>query len=576
MAALRSGRWVPWAWLTLLCGLAFWYRLGSTGLLDETEPLFAEAARQMTVTGDWITPYFNGVTRFDKPPLIYWLMALGYHLVGVNSWGARIPSALTGTLLVGAVFWVCDRLVRSTASDPDLAPEARYSRALPYLITAPLALNLQMIFFGRTGYSDMLLNLCFGGSLLSFFAGYTATDRRSRVWGYLGFWILMALGVLTKGPVGLVLPGGIVLAFLLVTRQLKNVLREMPWRWGAILFAAIALPWYGLAYWVNGEVFIDAFFGFHNLERFTQVVNHHSGPWYYHFVMVLVGFAPWSLAIPAAIGAVWAQRPWKNPDRRQQLGLLAGIWFVLELGFFTIAQTKYITYSLPSIPAAAILVGLWWSQGQADWVRLGRRWDRLGTTIAIGVVCLALGVASWLCPSWLDEDPSMPGLGTKMAALGLTQTSAVIWVGAAIVTVGCLLWKRSDRVWNVQLSAFVLFVALFILPTLTTIDQERQLPIRQIAEGLPRVQRPQEPLVMAVNTFDKPSLVFYARQDVTFFDRSVKLPPYLKELAQTGKVASVLVMTTPDTLSEAEIPSDRYQVVMEAGVYRLVRFSLRS
>ena len=91
-------------WLVCLTGLAFWLYLGSTGLLDETEPLFAEAARQMRVTGDWITPYFNEDTRFDKPPLIYWLMAIAYS-VGVNEWTVRFPSALAASLLT--VFGFC-------------------------------------------------------------------------------------------------------------------------------------------------------------------------------------------------------------------------------------------------------------------------------------------------------------------------------------------------------------------------------------------------------------------------------------------------------------------------------------
>ena len=98
-------------WLLSILGLvsisllAFLWHLGSIGLVDETEPLFAEAARQMTVTGDWITPYFNGETRFDKPPLIYWLMAIGYKLIGVNEWAVRLPSALAAIALTGLSFY---------------------------------------------------------------------------------------------------------------------------------------------------------------------------------------------------------------------------------------------------------------------------------------------------------------------------------------------------------------------------------------------------------------------------------------------------------------------------------------
>lgn len=96
-------------WLVLLCGIAFWWHLGSVGLIDETEPLFAEAARQMTLTGDWITPYFNEATRFDKPPLVYWLMAIAYQVVGVNEWAVRFPSALAASVLVIFGFFVLRR-----------------------------------------------------------------------------------------------------------------------------------------------------------------------------------------------------------------------------------------------------------------------------------------------------------------------------------------------------------------------------------------------------------------------------------------------------------------------------------
>ncbi|MBE9014518.1 glycosyltransferase, partial [Pseudanabaenaceae cyanobacterium LEGE 13415] len=79
-------------WVLALGGITFFNQLGSIGLVDETEPLFVEAARQMTVTGNWITPYFNQMTRFDKPPLVYWLMAIGFKTIGVDEWAARLPS----------------------------------------------------------------------------------------------------------------------------------------------------------------------------------------------------------------------------------------------------------------------------------------------------------------------------------------------------------------------------------------------------------------------------------------------------------------------------------------------------
>jgi hypothetical protein len=96
-------------WLCAIAWVAFLWHLGNIGLVDETEPLFAEAARQMTVTGDWITPYFNGATRFDKPPLIYWLMAVAYRTLGVNEWAVRLPSALCAIALTCLGFYTLSK-----------------------------------------------------------------------------------------------------------------------------------------------------------------------------------------------------------------------------------------------------------------------------------------------------------------------------------------------------------------------------------------------------------------------------------------------------------------------------------
>ncbi|WP_228056857.1 glycosyltransferase family 39 protein, partial [Microcoleus sp. LEGE 07076] len=104
-------------WLGAIASVAFLWHLGNIGLVDETEPLFAEAARQMTVTGDWITPYFNGETRFDKPPLIYWLMAAAYRTLGVNEWAVRLPSALCAIALTCLGFYTLSKTEGSSATD---------------------------------------------------------------------------------------------------------------------------------------------------------------------------------------------------------------------------------------------------------------------------------------------------------------------------------------------------------------------------------------------------------------------------------------------------------------------------
>ena len=158
-------------WLTIVAGIAFFWHLGNFSLIDETEPLFAEASRQMYVTGDWITPYFNGETRFDKPALIYWCQAIAYMIFGVNEWAVRLPSAIAAFGLISLAFY---SLYSYQAKMDDLEGVYRPSRRwlTAGLGAAVIALNPQMIAWGRQGVSDMLLNGCMTSALLCFFQGY--------------------------------------------------------------------------------------------------------------------------------------------------------------------------------------------------------------------------------------------------------------------------------------------------------------------------------------------------------------------------------------------------------------------
>lgn len=157
-------------WLVTISWIAFVSNLGSTGLVDETEPLFAEAARQMTVTGNWIVPYFNEATRFDKPPLIYWFIAIAYQLSGVNEWAVRLPSAIAAIALMCLGFLTLKRFGISPwslgqAERPKIQRQLWFSAAIG---AALMSLNVQTIVWGRTGVSDMLLSGCMGCGLLCF------------------------------------------------------------------------------------------------------------------------------------------------------------------------------------------------------------------------------------------------------------------------------------------------------------------------------------------------------------------------------------------------------------------------
>lgn len=561
-------------WLVLLCGIAFWWHLGSVGLIDETEPLFAEAARQMTLTGDWITPYFNEATRFDKPPLVYWLMAIAYQVIGVNEWAVRFPSALAASVLVIFGFFVLRRFGYPTPllgqDDASLAADTQSDVPrwwAAWIGAGMMALNLQTLVWARTGVSDMLLSGCMGSALFSFFWAYAASNPAAKRWGYLGFYVLCALAVLTKGPVGIVIPGLIVLVFLFAVGQFRAVWREAKPIWGMLLLLAIALPWFVLVIQANGDAYIDSFFGYHNVERFTRVVNRHSAPWFFYFLIVLAGFAPYSLYLPVAMARLrfWKLGAWRSQPRHTHLGLFALAWFGVIFGFFTIAVTKLPSYVLPLLPAAAILVALLWSDALT---RPGlTRNLRLTHWLSV-LMLLGMGVVMLVTPRFVGTDLATPDFPAALWNVGVPITGGVLWGGAAIASLVLLLRHQSRWIWGVQLTTFMLFILLTLTPALFVMDAQRQLPVRQMADEILRVQRPDEPIVMI--GFPKPSLVFYTRQPVKFLRDSKQASQYFFDQPQ-DRPSSLLSLSLRYRILESDLYPEEYIDLKRIGKYSLVR-----
>jgi 4-amino-4-deoxy-L-arabinose transferase-like glycosyltransferase len=589
--------------LTIVATIALVYRLGSTGLIDETEPLFAEAARQMAATGDWITPYYNDVTRFDKPPLVYWLMAIGYRWMGVNEWMVRLPSAIAA---IGLMTLVCVVVVRCVP--PSRSPlgylKPWFAGGLAGSITV---LNLHTLVWGRTGVSDMLLSGCMGGAMLAFFMGYRAlewddiqrgdrlsgglfghcnersrsafTPRSAGVWFGL-FYVLLALAVLTKGPVGLVLPGLIILPFLLIVGRLRLTLRSMGLWWGIPLFIAIVVPWFVLVIAQNGQAYIDSFFGYHNLARFTSVVNRHSAPWYFYVLVIGFGFFPWSAYLPAAIARFrpWHLAAWRRASRSQQLPLFALCWLAGIFLFFSLAVTKLPSYVLPLMPAGAILVAIILAEatfGESttqpelsaiDAPRSPSRWLAVGHGISL-ILWLGWTITLWTIPLWYTYDPAVPKIKNQLIASGVCQSVgiALVLITLAIAIVVVL---RRSWIGSAQVIGFCCFTILSFHPLLNEIDRLRQLPIRDIASQIQEIRQPEEPV--ALLGFEKPSLVFYLQDHVTFLDRISTTRDWIDCLTPNS---SALLITDEQRQEELELPPDRLALLSEHQRYRLLRIA---
>jgi 4-amino-4-deoxy-L-arabinose transferase-like glycosyltransferase len=558
-------------WLFFICSIAFFWGLGSTGLVDETEPLFAEAARQVTVTNNWITPYFNGETRFDKPILIYWLIAFFYKTIGVNEWAVRLPSAISATCLTVFTFYTLRYFGSTNIQNRPSSKRQMWLNG--WIGSAIFAFNVHTIVWARIGVSDMLLSGCIGISLLSFFWGYTSEEKRFLVnnifpnkW-YISFYVFTALAVLAKGPIGIVLPVFIIAAFTCYLGDFWQVLREMKLIAGSIIFLTIVLPWYILVTVHNGDNFINAFFGYHNFDRFTGVVNGHGAPWYFYFLIILALFAPWSIYLPASLARIkfWRSIIWKSQPRRDRLGIFAFFWFIIIFGFFTIATTKLPSYVLPLIPAAAILVTLFFSQKYLD-RPTHFEIDIIGNII----LSIAIIVALLLLPQIVGEDPAEPNLVRQIVASYLPSFAIIIWSIVALLLIW-FLWQRKEWKWLVitNIISFALFIIFFLNPLAVSVDRLRQQPLREITQTIVKIKQPSDNIWML--GFKKPSVVFYSHHRVVFVKNDDFLPQFRSQLEKYPSNSSLLLLTQDDRLKQLKLRSQDYRIIEKKGTYLLVR-----
>jgi 4-amino-4-deoxy-L-arabinose transferase-like glycosyltransferase len=577
-------------WLLVINYIALLWHLGSTGLVDETEPLFAEAAYQMKITNNWITPFFNGETRFDKPPLIYWLIAVSYWLIGVNEWAVRIPSALSAIALTFLGFYTLKNFGFTNVKQQYFKQQKQLWLAA-FLGSGLITLNPYTFIWGRTGVSDMLLSGCMGCALFCFFWGYTSSVKSNSLFvinhskfvlpnkWYLAFYILLSLAVLAKGPVGIILPAIIIFSFLIYVGQFWQVIKEIKLIWGAIICSILTIPWYILVWLENGQEYLNSFFGYHNLQRFTDVVNGHEAPWYFYFLIILILFAPWSVYLPYAIARTkwWQRKYWLTRTRENQIAIFAFFWFITIFVFFSISVTKLPSYLLPLVPAASILVALLWSDLIVD---SGDKKPKIKPSFLISTIvnlifAIALALAFYISPNWIGKDPAVPKLSRLVAESFLPISGTIVWSLIAIAIAFCLLKIKYWRwIIAVNLIGFLAFINFVFLPTTFFIDTYRQVPLKEIAYSIKQVKQQSEPILMV--GFKKPSLVFYSQQSVDFFKKQSDLRIYLAKNQNKIDSATILIVGREKDLEKiVNLEPTDYQPLEIKSVYNLIRIPLK-
>lgn len=448
-------------------------------LLDRDEPRFSRATVEMMQRGDWVVPWFNGGHRFDKPPLTYWLMAVGYGLLGIGELGARLHSILAAAAVAWVLFLMGRRL---------------FSTAVGFAAAFAWSTALQVFIHGRLAVADMPMVLavtvsCWSLWELLFEPRGPAESR----WRWT-LWLSLALGFLAKGPIALAVPA---LTAILARAFLGR--RKLPWRrlgavWGVPVMLAVVGAWGIPALVRTGGAFWDVGIGEHVVRRGVESFNERPVVPFYYLLTVFLSLFPWSPMLGQAV--VELRRNWRDDQNRFLLAWILGPFLVFS--FYT---TQLPHYTMPAFPALLLLM---FRRG-TDPALFPRasRWLYTGLHGLFGLLFLGLGAALlWLSPEGDLDRVRVAALWLVPVLLGLQSVALRLPAAMRERVPGRPLPRPADLRWVLVSVAVVVFATVQFAGGVRPLT----VPIRldRLYDAMPADTR------YGARGYTEPSLVFYA------------------------------------------------------------------
>ncbi|MCE9583861.1 MAG: glycosyltransferase family 39 protein [Planctomycetes bacterium] len=358
--------------LVLLCVVVLIVPLGRKTLWNIDEARFADGAKEMRASGDFVIPRNLNDPVVFYPPLMYWLIVATTSVFGLTEFAVRLPSALAA---IGCILLTYQLGVRFNS---------RHGGIVSAVI---LALTLGFSVMAHSCQPDMVMTF-FMVLALAFFVRHDLAEKKAPA-DWIGFYVAMGMAVLAKGFQGIVIPSMIVFVYLAFSRRLKDLLLLKPW-WGALILLAFPTPWVLLAYNHDGRAFLIAHFH-ENFDMFFggKMVMHKKPPHYY-FVRFFDRTLPWSLFFIPALFCLRSPR-----DETERAGRrFALVWFFATICFYSLSKAKRYYYMLPFFPAAALLHGWYWTRGPEwakEWQNRLVKWAGFGALLVLpigGIVAL--------------------------------------------------------------------------------------------------------------------------------------------------------------------------------------------
>lgn len=468
--------------ILFLAGLAsylFFFRLGAMALTDPDESFYGQTAKEMLNRHEWSTPYLYDKPQFEKPILFYWLVEASYKVFGVNEFAARFPSAVFAFFGIVAIYFLGALL---------------FNKRVGLLSAVILATNVEYIILSRACVTDMVLAVFMLLGALFFMLGYL----RQKSYFYILSAAAFALATLTKGPIAIILSGAVIVLYLFMVGDLKAV-KRMPLLRMAIIFIAIAAPWFFLMYRLHGKQFIDVFFGFHNVTRFLQSEHKIGSQVYYNIPVVFGGFFPWSIFLPLGFWRFWRMfRKGKGTEIKGQYEKKSSafilLWFAAIFLFFSASSTKLPTYIFPSFISLAVIAAVVWDEFLRSKISGGaNRAFSISYYLLFAVTIIGSIVA-----------PVVIGLKYRDFVPGVTIAVLFLIVGMSL-SLAAFISKRfiaSFFLIAASVAVFLYPLDVFVVPNI-----ERYETSKEIALKLKTMMKPSERLGAESNYV--PGLAFY-------------------------------------------------------------------
>ncbi|HUW33746.1 MAG TPA: glycosyltransferase family 39 protein [Planctomycetota bacterium] len=540
VAAVAAAMLLPW--------------LGSMTLFDVDEPRFAEAARSMHETGDLLIPYFNGEVRYDKPPLIYWVMLAGYRIFGVNEWGARIGSAIAAIGSCLMIFAIA---------------RAMFGRRAGMVSAIMAATTLLIVIESRTATADSVLLFTI---LVMFYGFWRIHSGHRRIGSYALMYGGLAAGSLTKGPVSLAILIVTLLLYAMLRRDYSLGRRPAAAQWlsevwlvarethiwlGLLFTVLVVLAWFIPALVATqGGFFTDGFVRHVVYRSFgSEAMESHRGiPVVFYLVILPVAFFPWFAILPESCRRFWNDRT--DPGRRAFL--LA--WAIAPFLVFSFLTTKLFHYTMPAYPALAMICG--WAASSA--------YDERRTFLAHWAGKTGIGIFA--------------ATGIAVAAGILIYPAIIRWeelvksmiaphVALLVLTCGAFLLLRSVR--NrlaVPGIALLTMIATLVLLGTGAASLRRSAMFKNLAAEVKAELKPGDSVVH-VGTL-QPSLVFYLQRPILSADNTDELTGILRKstrcicIAQTSK-AEIIERAGGVKLKEGSYFDTRKMKWRQMGVWEV-------